>query len=134
MVAAAHAILTGKRILVVEDDYFIAKGLARALRALGAHVVGPAASVPDALALIAAGHLDGGSLDINLRGEAGYAVADALTERGIPFVFTTGYADDALPDHYAAVPRCQKPILIDQLVMGLFGPFIDSSIAPLSLV
>jgi CheY-like chemotaxis protein len=122
MVVAPHATLTGKRILVVEDDYFIAKGLSRALRALGADVVGPAASVPDALALISPGHLDGRSLDINLRDEAGYAVADALTERGIPFVLTTGYADDALPDRYAAVPRCQKPIQIDQLVTGLFGP------------
>lgn len=124
MVAAIHAALTGKRILVVEDDYFIAKGLSRALRALGADVVGPAASVSDALALIAVEHLDGGSLDLNLRGQAGYAVADALTERGIPFVLTTGYADDALPNRYAAVPRCQKPIQIDQLITGLFGPVV----------
>jgi CheY-like chemotaxis protein len=122
MFAAAHAILTGKRILVVEDDYFIAKGLSRGLRALGADVVGPAASVPDALALIAVEHLDGGSLDLNLRGEAGYAVADALAERGIPFVFTTGYAEDALPRRYAAVPRCQKPVQIGQLITRLFGP------------
>ena len=122
MVSAAHATMAGKRILVVEDDYFIAKGLSRALRALAASVVGPAASVVDALMLVAAEPLDGGLLDINLRGEVGYAVADAFMARGIPFVLTTGYSADVLPARFAAVPRCLKPIQIDQLVTALFGP------------
>ena len=117
---AVNNTLAGKRILVVEDDYFIAKSLVRDLRAIGAEVVGPAPSVTEALELVGAGPLDGAVLDINLRGEMAYPVADALVERRVPFVLSTGYSADALPTRYASVPRCEKPIDAGSLAAALF--------------
>ena len=78
----------------------------------GAEVVGLAGSVRDALDLVEAkgDRLDGAVLDINLRGERVYPVADALAARGVPFVFLTGYDARVIPDAYAGVPRCEKPV------------------------
>ena len=104
--------LAGRRILIVEDEYLIAMDLALGLGELGAIVVGPAASLAEALEPVAdTGHtLDGAVLDVNLRDERVYPVADALTRLGVPFVFASGYDAELMPSAYADVPRCQKPI------------------------
>lgn len=114
--------MAGRRVLVVEDDYFIAKGLVRYLRAAGADVVGPAATVADALDLVQAGPLDGAVLDLNLQGELAFAVADALVERRVPFVFATGYGADVIPERHTGIVRCEKPVDPGVLTTALFGP------------
>jgi CheY-like chemotaxis protein len=103
---------TGKlRVLVVEDEFLIADELCRALGALGAAVVGPVASVAAARRLIEEGAgIDAALLDISLKGERAYAVADALTDRCIPFVFVTGYEASVIPSRFAEVARWPKPI------------------------
>ena len=104
-------LLRDRRLLVVEDDYAIASDLEEALEAHGAQVIGPAGTVADALELIAAqGEIHGAVLDIDLHGERAYPVADALRARGVPFVFATGYDAWIIPDAYAEVPRCEKPV------------------------
>ena len=104
--------LEGRRFLVVEDEYFIAADMTASLEALGIEVVGPAASVAEALALIGrdGDRLDGAVLDIKLGNERVYPVADALRGRGIPFIFATGYDAAVVPKAYADVPRCEKPV------------------------
>jgi ActR/RegA family two-component response regulator len=104
--------LRDRRLLIVEDDYTIAVELMRSLEALGVEVIGPVASVEDALALVEreGGRMDGAVLDINLRGRRVYPVAEALTARGVPFVFATGYDAMVIPGDYAGVPRCEKPV------------------------
>lgn len=106
------AALAGCRILLVEDDAMIAMDLAQMLGAMGAEVVGPAATVQEALALIAEARnrIDRAVLDINLRGEQGFVVADALAAAGVPFVFATGYDARAIPAQHAEVPLFEKPI------------------------
>jgi CheY-like chemotaxis protein len=103
--------LTGRRLLVVEDEYLIAADLASVLEGLGAEVTGPAGTLAEALTLVETegDRLDAAVLDVNLGEERVYPVADALRQREIPFVFTTGYDAAALPQSYADVPRCQKP-------------------------
>ncbi|MEL6061554.1 MULTISPECIES: response regulator [unclassified Methylobacterium] len=102
--------LSDRRVLTVEDEYFIAQELEEALRKAGVTVLGPASSVGAALAL-----LDGGTppeaavLDVNLAGEMVYPVADRLIARGIPFLFTTGYDRSSLPTRFARVRRLEKP-------------------------
>lgn len=114
--------LASRRVLLVEDEYFIAAELHTALASRGAEVVGPAATVTDALALIAeAGHLDGAVLDINLRGELAYEVADALLTRDIPFVFTTGYDEAVIPPRFLDVVRCEKPANPVKVAEALFA-------------
>ncbi len=112
--------LKGKRILVVEDEYFIAKSLAQDLQRAGAEILGPVPTVAEALQLIGVGLFDAAVLDVNLRGEMAYPIADALTERRVPFVLATGYSADALPARYASVPRCDKPVDADALAAALF--------------
>src|SRR3954451_16852423 len=104
--------LAGKRLLVVEDEYMIADDLACALEDEGAEVVGPAGTVVDALELgqLNRGRLDGAVLDVNLRDERVYPVADVLASRGVPFVLATGYDVASIPVAYAQMPRCEKPV------------------------
>lgn len=110
--------LAGKRILIVEDDYLIAISLADAITAEGGEVVGPLASVDQALSAIANVRVDGAVLNVRLRNdEESYPVADALTLRRIPFLFATGYPE--LPALYASVPRLPKPTPANQLTRAL---------------
>lgn len=102
--------LEGFRILIVEDEYFLADDLDEALTGAGAEVLGPIPSVEAATAFITGGAaIDAAILDINLHGEMVFPAADALRERGIPFAFATGYDQSALPDRFAQVPRLEKP-------------------------
>lgn len=108
--------LAGRRLLVVEDEYLLARQLARELRALGAEVVGPAASVAQALALIAAqAPLDGAVLDMNLRGELAHAVADALVAREVPFVIASGFDSGVVAERHAGAPRREKPVEVAEV-------------------
>ncbi len=104
--------LAGRKILIVEDEYLIAMDLALSLGDLGADIVGPAGSVAEALALVddVGDALDGAVLDVNLRDERVYPVADALTALGVRFVFASGYDAALMPPAYADVPRCRKPM------------------------
>ncbi|MEA2903335.1 MAG: hypothetical protein QOI12_722 [Alphaproteobacteria bacterium] len=121
MAESGAASLKGRCLLVVEDEYLLAADLTASLESLGVEVVGPAASVEEALSLVEnkGGRLDGAVLDINLRNERVYPVADVLTARGVPFVFTTGYDATAIPTAYACAPRCEKPVDKAQLVRWL---------------
>ncbi len=111
MVDVQPKTLDTRHILVVEDDYTIATNLSHALKKLGATVVGPANSVASAMLLIEGGAaLDAAVLDIHLGAEKVFPVAQALLERKIPFVFTTGYSRAALPDDFAEQALCEKPI------------------------
>ena len=113
--------MAGKRVLVAEDEYFIAKSLVRDLEKAGAEVVGPVATVAEALDLVRSGALDGAVLDINLRGEMAFAVADLLLDRGIPLVFASGYSADIVSGRYVGITLCEKPVDLGVLAQVLFG-------------
>jgi CheY-like chemotaxis protein len=100
---------SGRRVLVVEDEMIVAWLLEDMLADLGCAVVGPAARVNQALAMIDAEAIDVAVLDVNLNGQMSYPIADALAARGVPFVFSTGYDKDRLLDGYRTFPVLQKP-------------------------
>lgn len=103
--------LRERRILAVEDEYYLAMDLERDLTTAGATVLGPVPSVEKALALIASEpRIDAAVLDINLGGDMSFPVADVLVARGIPFVITTGYVDGDLTKRYPYIALCEKPI------------------------
>ena len=104
--------LHGRRLLVVEDEYLVAADLTESLEEMGAQVVGPVGSVEAALEKVRTdGHrLDGAVLDVNLRGERVYPVAEALAAHGVPFVFATGYDRAAIPEAFSQAPSCGKPV------------------------
>jgi CheY-like chemotaxis protein len=113
--------LEGFRILVVEDDFLVAEVLIDILTDAGAQVVGPFGWVDEGVDAVKAsdGTLDCAVLDINLHGFKSYPIADALKAHNIPFVFTTGYSGEALPDAYRSFPRYEKPFNPDRLINGL---------------
>jgi len=98
-------------ILVVEDEYLLAHDLCAELTGRGATVLGPAATVEQGLELLQqTPELDGAILDVNLRGELVFSLADELIARELPFVFTTGYDLSIIPQRFAHVTRCEKPV------------------------
>lgn len=113
---AAVEALRDLRILVVEDEYFLADDIARALGAVGAVVVGPVGDARKALDLATAEDFDGALIDINLHGDLIYAIADVLLDRAVPFLFATGYARSSLPARFEAVPHFEKPVEASVLV------------------
>lgn len=96
------------RILVVEDEYFLANDLARALTSEGADVIGPAATACEAFQLIDKG-LDAAVLDIKLTDGQAFAIADELVRMHVPFAFATGYGPDTIPRRFRDVVRIDKP-------------------------
>jgi CheY-like chemotaxis protein len=108
--------LQGLRVLVLEDETIVLLMIEDMLDELGCKVIGPAASVPDALALAEAGGFDAALLDLNLgRGETSYPVADLLAARQVPFAFVTGYSADVLVPPHAGRPILEKPFWGDAL-------------------
>lgn len=105
----------GMRVLIVEDEYYLAADLADVLRAHGAEVVGPVGTLADAEAALGAGGIDRAVLDVNLRGELSFPIADRLEAAGIPYVIATGYSSDILPPRFRERPRLEKPFRPERL-------------------
>jgi len=108
--------LSGAQLLIVEDEFLLARDMAEYFEDRGVRIVGPVGTVRDALTLIKSCEIEVAVLDINLRGERVYPVADILKQKQIPFVFASGYGSELEPDAYAGVPRCVKPV--DLAVLG----------------
>ena len=103
--------LSGKRILLIEDEHPIVQNLVRAFEAAGATVVGPAGSLQAGMELVMANaQLDGAVLDINLQGELVWPLADALIARRVPFVFATGYSHEPIPSRFFGYAGWEKPV------------------------
>jgi CheY-like chemotaxis protein len=105
--------LAGRRLLVVEDEMFVAMMIEDLLMDLGCEVVGPAASVAEALALAGGALLDGALLDVNLGAETVFPVAEALQRAQVPYVFVTGYGQSGLIDPHRGHPTIRKPFSPD---------------------
>ncbi len=107
--------LSGRRLLMVEDEFLVGMMAKQQLESLGATVIGPYARLADGLAAAKAERFDGALLDFNLAGELAEPLADFLIALGVPFVFLTGYQRDSIDRRYANVPLLQKPIEPDSL-------------------
>jgi DNA-binding response OmpR family regulator len=110
------AALEGVRVLVVEDEYLVAALIEQILESAGCIVMGPVARVPEALDAVDHDDYDAAVLDVNLAGERINPVADALSERDVPFMFVTGYGANALPSEYAERPHIGKPFRMAELL------------------
>jgi CheY-like chemotaxis protein len=112
-------LLSGRRVLVVEDEILILMMIEDMLADLGCESVTSAGTINRAVALIDGQVFDAAILDINLNGHDSHPVADALAARGVLFVFCTGNGRYYRPDGYFDRAVLRKPFRYDELVETL---------------
>ena len=110
--------IAGLKVLIVEDSLLLSLELENGLVEAGATVIGQATNVAEALALAGPG-IDAAVLDANLNGESVVPVAEALRRLNVPFVFATGYGDNALAPTGFDAPIVRKPYNVSQVAAAL---------------
>ncbi len=100
--------LKGQRILVVEDNYFMALDLSQMVEEFGGAVAGPVGRLADGFDLAQSDGLAAAILDVNLGEEDTFSLADGLLAARIPVIFATGYDPKTLPARFADLPRISK--------------------------
>jgi DNA-binding NtrC family response regulator len=126
---ADSAPLAGRKILIVEDEAPIALDLAAAVQQAGGIVVGPVASVAAAHAAMADNRLDGALLDIRLRNETSFPLADVLAVLNIPFVFVSGLSSALMPYTHRERPLFDKPYEASEVIAVLARLVSDAASA-----
>jgi DNA-binding response OmpR family regulator len=110
----------GRRVLIVEDDMLIAITIEDMLLEFGCAVTGPINTLAGAMALaVGESAIDTAILDIDLNGVPVFPFADILRARGVPIIFSTGYADPELPSEHRGCPVLQKPFRASNLEAAL---------------
>jgi len=117
--------LAGRPVLIMEDDFYLATDLARAFQGAGARVLGPCRSETAARREIETLKVAGGVIDINLGRGPSFGIAAYLKAIGVPFLFVTGYDEEAIPQEFADVRRLQKPIDFREVV-GALAELLDA--------
>ena len=111
--------MTGVRILIVEDEAIVAMLLEDFLCDLGCIVMAKATRLEEGLAQARHAALDIAVLDLNLGGKLSYPIAAALRDRGIPFLFASGYGAGGLTEEWRGTPLITKPFQQHQLEAAL---------------
>jgi CheY-like chemotaxis protein len=111
--------VAGLRILVVEDQAFVAMSIAATLQEAGAEIVGPVRTVEEAMEQVGQHGFDAVVLDLNLYGTWALPVADALARQQVPVVLLTGYEKADLPARLQSFVYCQKPWQPDRLLRAV---------------
>ena len=113
----ASAPLGGRRVLLVEDETLVAFLFQDVLEEQGCVVIGPAASLREALELVETNPApDAAVMDLNLRGELSWPAIEVLAHRGVPVVITSGYGGLDPEREAAAAAVIAKPVSSERLV------------------
>jgi len=103
--------LSVRRVLVVEDEYFLAEDIVQILKEMGARIIGPVGELEEATNLVNAdAAIDAAVVDVNLRNELAFPLARILRARKVPFVFTTGYDCGSIEQEFQDVQLWEKPL------------------------
>ena len=129
-----ESVLRGLRVLVVEDQYYLATDICDWLRDAGARLVGPAPNARTACELIDAEPFDAAVVDINLGMGPTFTVAQKLAENEVPFLFATGYDQSIIPAEYRDRPRIEKPFKGPDVISAVQALWRQSSKAGASAV
>ncbi|ASW07939.1 response regulator [Rhizobium sp. 11515TR] len=116
------------RIFVVEDEVLLATWMEDILVDLGHEIAAVASQLPEGCEIARSGEFDLAILDVNLNGQPSYPIAEILRERGIPFVFATGYGGTGLDPAFNNVPTLAKPYIIDDVERVLSSVTLSSNI------
>ena len=112
---AVGATPSRRNILIVEDELMIRMLLEGMLTDLGHSVAAEAGGLDEAISLAKQAEFDLAVLDVNLNGTPVTPVVEILVERGVPFIFASGYGQRGLPEGYRTAPILQKPFQADAL-------------------
>ena len=96
-------------VLIVEDDLLLGMAIGLCVEDAGYDVADIVHSVDAALAALRRAPIDAALLDVNLQGELVFPVANALAERGVPFVFVTAQPREIIPESHRDRPLVPKP-------------------------
>lgn len=99
----------GLRVLIVEDDMIVAFMIEDFFTDLACQIVSVEMRLEPAIEAARRGEIDFALLDINLNGEESFPVAEVLQQRGVPFVFATGYSGTIIPARFAGTEVLAKP-------------------------
>jgi CheY-like chemotaxis protein len=110
-----HGKAASKRVLIVEDELMIRMLLEGMLTDLGHSVAAEAGGLDEAISLAKQAEFDVAVLDVNLNGTSVTPVVEILLQRGVPFIFASGYGQRGLPEAYRTAPVLQKPFQADAL-------------------
>lgn len=105
----------GLRVLLVEDESLVAMMIEDMLLDLGCEVVQTAGTIPDAMRAIEQQRIELALLDINVAGKQVFPVAEALSEKALPFIFSSGYGQGGVPERFGRAPVVAKPFQINEL-------------------
>lgn len=106
-------------VLIVEDEGLVALMMEDLVRELGVRQVHICGDVATALHLVRTAEIDCAVLDLWVRDGSSTAVADALDDRDVPFLFSTGTDAAALDDRHAGRPVINKPFADDDFKLAL---------------
>lgn len=121
--------LRGVRVLVVEDDYYLASDLQDALQRAGATVLGPFPDEEEARSALEAAAPDCAFVDINLGRGPSFGLSRDLLGRRIPFAFVTGYDAGAIPAEFDGVERCEKPMALSHIA-AIAARLVGGKVSP----
>jgi DNA-binding response OmpR family regulator len=118
--------IAGKRILIIEDRYLLAQDLGDVLGESGAEIVGIASNLEDGVVHAHFDKVDFAILDVDLRGESVFSIADILDERQIPYLFATGVSVGDLPERFQHHQVVRKPFATRTVLNALEQHFQTS--------
>jgi len=122
------------RVLVAEDEFYVANDIALWLERAGATIIGPTPTVQETLKRLSkADDIQVAVLDINLNGELVFPVADELARRSVPLIFFSGYDDLSVPERFSSAARLSKCTDSSDLVSAVFEQYLRnlSTLAPI---
>ena len=108
-------LLSGRSILIIEDEMLILMMIEDMLADLGCKSVSVASKIGPAITLIDGQVFDAAMVDLNLNGIASYPIADALIEHDVPYFFSTGSSVTNIRDGYRDQDVLKKPFTFEQL-------------------
>lgn len=118
-------------IMIVEDEYWTARDLAAEALDRGAVVAGPLSSVPKAISMVAGEERpDVAILDVQLRADEVFPLADCLLAAGVPFLFATGYEKHEIPERFWDIPHLVKPFKTEACVTAALALAAETTYSP----
>jgi CheY-like chemotaxis protein len=117
--------LVGRRVLVIEDESLVSMLLEDTLAEIGCEIAALASRFNDAMKKASSLSFDIAILDVNLNAQQTFPIAEVLNERGLPFVFATGYGPANLPSGLQRAPVLQKPFHQHDLERALGAALAD---------